>query len=109
MSAMMMKPECIFDGADNKKDLKEEDNLFSVVAAKNHRRNIPFNYFSPRQPANTDSALHHARTVYHFLIEIDAYKLFRFFQVLNFQSLYVLQFDLSSQLNNHRNRHRMYR
>ena len=36
MSAMMKKPECIFDGADNKKDLKEEDNLFSIVAAKNY-------------------------------------------------------------------------
>jgi len=36
MSAMTKKPECIFDGADNKKDLKEEDNLFSVVAAKNY-------------------------------------------------------------------------
>ena len=37
---MMKKPECIFDGADNKKDLKEEDNLFSVVAAKNYGRKM---------------------------------------------------------------------
>jgi len=37
---MTKKPECIFDGADNKKDLKEEDNLFSVVAAKNYGRKM---------------------------------------------------------------------
>jgi hypothetical protein len=40
MSAMMKKPECIFDGAGNKKDLKKEDNLFSVVAAKNYGRMV---------------------------------------------------------------------
>ena len=40
ISAMMKKPERIFDGADNDKDLKKEDKLFSVVGAKKERRII---------------------------------------------------------------------